>query len=159
MASTPFKLVPQWSKENVTVAEGPPAPEDFVDLGDGAVVRRTEPYDGTWRGQPAVLPGLDTNFFSYLRFGFSVPELAGTAGDEAMTVTIWEMTPENVIVAVAESELDGSLTLPTVLLERRVGSAYAVTVSSLALDTATGVSLDVLVAGEHMPVFARVGAF
>lgn len=159
MASTPFKLVPQWTKDSVTAAEAPPALEDFVDLGDGGRVRATEPYDGTWRGQPAILPGLDHNFFSYIRFAFSVPELAGTPGDEAMTVTVWELTPEGVIVAVAESELAGNLTLPMVLLERRVGSAYAVTVSGLELDGATDVSLQVLVAGEHGPVFARIGAF
>lgn len=157
MASTPFKLVPEFSKDTVTTAESAPSASDFVDLGDGGRVRRTEPYDGTWDGRRAILPGLDHNFFSYIRFAFSVPELAGTPGAEAATVTVWELTPEEVIVAVAQAELGADLTFPTVLLERRVGSAYAVTVSSLTLDDATSISFDVLVAGEHQPAFVRLG--
>lgn len=157
MASTPFKLVPEWSKDTVTTAEAVPTAGDFIDLGDSARVRRTEPYDGTWEGRRAILPGLDHNFFSYIRFAFSVPELAGVPAGEAATVTVWEMTPEGVIIAAAKTDLAADLTLPSVLLERRVGSAYAVTVSSLTLDDATSISFDVLVAGEHQPAFVRLG--
>lgn len=159
MAATPFVRVPEWSKDAVTTAEAAPALEDFVDLGDGARVRATEPYDGTWTGRRAVLPGLDHNFFSYIRFAFSVPEFGGTAGDEGATVTVWELTPEQVIVAVAEAELGANMAFPTVTLERRAGSAYAVTVSGLELDTATDISLDVLVSGEHAPAFVRLGGY
>lgn len=154
MSIAPFVQVPQFTKDSVSAAEAAPDLTDFVDFGGQGYRQRSSPYDGTWRGDPGLIPNLDAYQFDFIRFAFGGVD----ADADSVGVTIWELVAGRspVAVAVATVELDAGGNIPSVQIPRSFGAYYAVTVSDLTGESAE-VSFTVAVRGEYMARFAAVG--
>jgi len=149
--ASPLVRIDDFDKSAVASAESAPAETAAISLQTSTVQ-----YSGGFATPVmAVLP--DKHDYQKLRFVVAPVGAGVTGGPSAAEVTIWERTPDGVMVPAGVAELQADGTFSEVEIDNHDARYYA-TVSTLTGGTSPEVTVGVWVQGVHTPTYVAANA-